>query len=164
MTVEVYVFCQILRDIQWKQMEITNTSRTTNSIHGFFLSFLLFHFISPALFFTSPPGFLLKSARFYPCFAEWSLKLCRVLTFIHFCSKSHTFLSKHRGVIQFCLQPCKVFWQRSDLNCVEAEKVDFNPLWNYTREREDVFKLHGLYWWKIWGEKMEDLNYKRGST
>ncbi|XP_041260182.1 son of sevenless homolog 1 isoform X2 [Onychostruthus taczanowskii] len=62
-----------------------------------------------------------------------------------FLFKNHTFLSKHRGVIQFCLQPCKIFRQRSYLNCFEAEKVDFNPLWNYKREGEDVFKLHCFY-------------------
>lgn len=51
-------------------------------------------------------------------------------------------------------QPCKLSWQRSDLNCVEAVKVDFNLLWNCDREREDVFKVSCLYFdGKYWGRK-----------
>ncbi|XP_075605701.1 son of sevenless homolog 1 isoform X6 [Balearica regulorum gibbericeps] len=51
-----------------------------------------------------------------------------------------------RDAIQLSLWPCKLGWQRSDLNSVEAVKVVFNPFWNYKREREDVFKLNCLYY------------------
>lgn len=45
---------------------------------------------------------------------------------------------------QLSLWPCKLGWQRSDSNCIKAVKVDFKPLWNYNRERENVSKLNFL--------------------
>lgn len=76
--------------------------------------------------------------------------------------KINVLLSKHRGAIHLSSRPCKLSWQRSDLNCAEAVKVDFSLLWNCEREREDIFKLSCLYFDEKFWKKVEDLNYKFG--